>query len=115
MAKEKTKTIDIEIVHEGFSFLRTFGLGKSDEFEELANLRSLLNKEKAKILHLIKTQKPESIYKLAKLLGRDFQSVRKDVLLMSKLGIIELEKKGKKRKSLKPVLPYGKLQVNIDL
>ena len=120
--KLKTEVMDIEIGHEGFSILRKFGLGRSgeDELEKLADARKLLNSQKARILHVLKTQKPDSIYSLAKALGRDFQSVKKDIMLLQKFGLVELEKHygkdGKsKRKSLKPVLQLDKLQINITL
>jgi predicted transcriptional regulator len=115
MAK-KTSIMDIEIGHEGFYLFRKFGLSTSstEELDKLANLRSMLNSEKARILHTIKTDKPTSVYKLARLLGRDFQSVRKDILLLQKLGIVYLEKHSGKRKTNKPILVSDKLQVNIS-
>jgi predicted transcriptional regulator len=115
MAK-KLSTIDIEIGREGFFLFQKFGLGRSDagEMEKLSEVRSMLNSEKARILHVIKASKPVSVYKLARILGRDFQSVRKDCQLLQKLELIELEKAGKgKRKSLKPVLKFDRLQINI--
>ena len=114
MAKEKQKieTIDIEIGHEGFFLFKRFGFG-SDEMEKLSQIRSFLNGEKARILHVIKSSKPASVYKLARILGRDFQSVRKDVLLLEKLGMLELEKQKGNRKSFKPLLTVDKLQINV--
>ena len=116
MTKEKPKieTIDIEVGYEGFFLFQKFGFGKSEEeLEKLSKIRSLLNSEKARILHTIKNSKPESVYKLARILGRDFQSVRKDIALLKDLGVITLEKHTGKRERFKPVLNMDKLQVNI--
>ena len=115
MAK-KTSTMDIEIGHEGYFIFQKFGLGSTsaEEIEKLAQVRSLLNAEKARILHVVKGSKPVSVYKLARILGRDFQSVRKDCKLLETLGIIGFEKMGKKRKSMKPVLKIDKIQINIS-
>jgi predicted transcriptional regulator len=110
--KQKIETVDIEIGHEGFFLFHKFGFG-GNEMEKLGQIRSLLNSEKARILHVIKTNKPASVYKLARILGRDFQSVRKDVMLLEKLEMIELEKQKGDRKSFKPVLKIDKLQINL--
>ena len=64
-------------------------------------------------MHVIKNSRPVSVYRLARILGRDFQSVRKDCRLLENLGLIEFEKIGKKRKSMKPVLKADRLQINI--
>lgn len=81
---------------------------------EVAQVRALLSNERAKLLHTIKQDNPSSIYVLAKTLGRDFQSVRKDVALLQHFGIVKLQKHGKNRVSLKPVIKLDTLQINID-
>lgn len=111
--KQKTETINIEVGNQGFFLFKQFGFG-SDEMEKLAQIRSILNSEKARILHVIKNSKPASVYKLARILGRDFQSVRKDVLLLKQLGMLDLEKQKGKRKGFKPVLRIDKLQINLS-
>jgi predicted transcriptional regulator len=81
---------------------------------EIGIVRSLLSNEKAKIIHHIKEKNPGSIYILAKHLGRDFKSVRKDVSVLQHFGIITLIKQEKgRRKGLKPVLNMDSLQINI--
>ena len=114
MASEKPKiqAIDIEIGHEGFFLFHRFGFG-GNEMDKLGQIRSLLNSEKARILHVIKTSKPNSVYKLARILGRDFQSVKKDLVLLENLGMISLEKQKGNRKSFKPELKIDRLQINL--
>lgn len=68
-------------------------------------LRQLLSNEKARILHIIKTKKPKSIYELAKTLKRGFKSVNDDVKFLQRFGFIELvEEKTKNRVRHKPVI-----------
>ena len=75
-----------------------------------------MSNEKAKLIHTIKTKQPQSIYELAKLLGRDFKAVRHDIKLLEDFGLIELitsHKKGRER--LRPVIDIDRLTLNIDI
>lgn len=84
---------------------------------QVKDLRQLLSDEKARILATVKARKPASLYRLARLLGRDFKAVRSDVKLLEKFGFIKLihEKDPKtKKKRLKPVLVIDKLQVTVE-
>ena len=77
------------------------------DFEGLSALRKILSNEKARLLNTIKTQSPNSIYKLARILGRDFKSVSNDIKLLERFGFIDMisEKTGN-RERLKPVLGF---------
>ena len=69
-----------------------------------------------RILHILKSKQPGSIYALAKLLERDFKSVREDIGVLEKFGLIEFHSnKTGKRKSLIPVLTTDKLQITINI
>ena len=112
------KNISLELQRSAFSAL--FHLFSGEElFQEVSQVRSLLSNERAKLLHIIKQNNPSSVYSLAKLAGRDFQSVKKDLKLLEHLEIIKLEKyqqqgkKGKSKSSLKPILSLDSLQINI--
>jgi len=115
-----TKTRDIDIVDESGTFTTFFkrmtGEHVDYDFEGLHTLRQLLSNEKAKILHTIKTKKPSSIYKLAKILNRDFKSVNEDIKMLEKFGFIDLlaEKTGK-RERLKPVLVIDSIHINVTI
>jgi len=112
--KVKTKTINLYITPGSFYFLFRRAQEGYD-FNELSELRQLLSNEKAKLLNIIKSKSPESMYHLAKLSGRDFKSVKKDLAVLKRFGLIDFEHKEKgKRKMLKPVISIDKLQVNID-
>jgi len=83
---------------------------------DLSDIRSLLTNEKSKLLHLIRTKKPASIYALAKLSGRDFKSIRQDLTLFEKFGLIKLiQERTKEREKLKPVLQVDKLNISISI
>src|SRR3989304_2290201 len=115
-----TKTRDIDIVDESGAFTTFFkkitGDHSNYDFEGLHSLRQLLSNEKAKILYIIKTKKPSSIYKLAKIVNRDFKSVSEDIKLLEKFGFIDLisEKTGK-RERLKPVLVVDTIHINVKI
>lgn len=117
---QKTKTKQITIVDEKGTFgvfLKMFQGSKKDyDFNGLALLRSLLSNEKARILHIVKTKNPQSVYSLAKLLQRDFKSVSEDVKLLEKFGFIDLiaEKTGK-RNRFKPIVILDSLTLEIKI
>lgn len=116
----KSKTREINIVdNEGVfsAFFKKFSHEKSDlDFDSLASLRKLLSNEKAKILHTIKTKKPNSIYDLAKKLDRDFKSVSDDIKILERFGFVDMvsEKTGK-RSRLKPVIATEKLIITVQI
>lgn len=118
MAK-KTKTREITIVESqgAFSLFKKSGTSKEDyDFSGILALRQLLSNEKARILHTIKTQKPGSIYELAKKLGRTFKSVNDDLKLLERFGFIELiEEKTKKRIRHKPEIIVDTITINVKI
>jgi predicted transcriptional regulator len=57
------------------------------------------------MIQMIREKRPDSIYHLAKLLGRTTANVQRDVRELADLGIIELKKakkKGQKREVVTP-------------
>jgi predicted transcriptional regulator len=115
--KKKTKVRYVDInVKSGNFVLKFIGEKKSHDFSDIKLLRNLLSNEKARILYVLKSNSPNSIYSLAKLLGRDFKSVRDDIKILERFGFIEFhaEKTGK-RESLKPVLIIDSLQIIINI
>lgn len=91
--KTKTKTREITIIESkgSFSIFKKSGNSKSSlDFSGVIALKQILNNEKARILHTIKTENPTSIYDLAKKLERNFKAVRDDIKLLERFGFIEL-------------------------
>ena len=79
-------------------------------------LRQLLSNEKARILCTIKTQKPKSIYDLAKKLNRGFKSVNDDIKLLERFGFIELiEEKTKNRVRHRPEIVVDVMTIHIKV
>ena len=118
MAKKtiKIRTITLSEKEGTFSTIFHRFKGNKKQASEIANLRSLLSNEKARLLHIIKTKQPASIYELTKLLGRDFKAVRQDIRLLEKFGFIELISSHKHgRELLRPVVDVDKLIININL
>jgi predicted transcriptional regulator len=103
-----TKSIEITIKESkgAFSIFKQSGFSKKDyDFSGTLALRQLLSNEKARILHVIKTKKPGSIYDLAKILKRGFKSVNDDVKFLQRFGFIEIvEEKTKNRIRHKPII-----------
>ena len=117
MAKTKTREITIKESKGALSILKKSKISKKDyDFEGLASLRRVLSNEKARILHVIKTENPTSIYDLAKKLERNFKSVIEDVKLLERFGFIELiEEKTKNRKRHKPEIVIDTLTIHIKI
>jgi len=84
-------------------------------FESIDALRSVLTDKRLAVLKAIKKHKPNSIYELAKILGRDLKNVNEDVKLLADLGLIKLEKAKSNRKRTIPTVDYGKIVLEIGI
>lgn len=119
MPKSKIKTREIAIRESkgAFSLLKKPGISKKDyDFSGVLALRQLLSNEKARILHVIKTQNPSSIYDLAKKLGRGFKSVSDDIKLLTRFGFIELiEEKTKNRIRHRPEIVVDSITIHLKV
>ena len=119
MAKSKIKTREITIKESkgAFSLFKKSGTSKKDfDFSGVLALRQLLSNEKARILHVIKTENPKSIYDLAKKLGRGFKSVNDDLKLLERFGFIELiEEKTKNRVRQKPEIVVDTITIHLKV
>ena len=100
----------------GFSIFKKSSGKKSYDFSGILALRQLLSNEKARILHVIKNQKPSSIYELAKILNRGFKAVNDDIKLLEKFGFVQLvhEKVGN-RTRYKPVIVVDTVTINLKI
>tara|TARA_Y100000310_G_C20537244_1_gene741448 strand:- start:284 stop:730 length:447 start_codon:yes stop_codon:yes gene_type:complete len=113
--KSKTRYVDVN-VNQGNFVSKLIGGKRSHDFSDIKLLRNLLSNEKARILYALKLKKPKSIYALAKLLGRDFKSVRDDIKVLERFGFIEFHSiKTGKREALMPVLSINSLQIVINI
>ena len=117
MARTKIREITIKENKGSFSIFKDVKVSKKDyNFSGLLALRQLLSNEKARIIHVIKTQNPGSIYELAKKLGRGFKSVNDDIKLLERFGFIELiEEKTKNRVRHKPEVIVDSVKINFEI
>ena len=117
MSKKKIREVTIENSNGTFSILKKPGTSKEDfDFSSLLALRQLLNNEKARMLHVIKNQKPSSIYELAKILSRNFKAVSDDIKLLERWGFIELiGESTKNRKRYRPVVVVDTITINLNI
>jgi len=115
--KNKTKIMYVDVNTKSGGFVsKLIRDKKSHNFSDIKLLRNLLSNEKSRILYTLKNKNPRSIYALAKILKRDFKSVREDIKVLERFGFVDFhaEKTGK-RESLKPVLVIDKLQIVINI
>lgn len=117
MVKSKIREIIIKESKGTFGIIKDTKISKKDyAFSGLSALRHLLSNERARMLHVIKTQKPTSIYGLAKKLGRSFKSVTDDVQLLKRFGFIELRKENtKNRIRHKPVIVVDHVTIHLKI
>jgi predicted transcriptional regulator len=115
MPKEKVREITIKESKGAFNIFKKGSTTKKDyDFSGMLALRQLLSNEKARILHVIKTQKPKSIYDLAKKLDRGFKAVNDDLKLLERLGFIDLiEEKTKNRVRHKPEIVVDTITIHV--
>ena len=112
----KTKTITLSEKEGTFSTIFNRFKSKKSFNSDISNLRKLLSNERAKLIHIIKTKQPGSIYELAKLLGRDFKAVRQDIKLLEQFDLIELISSIKNsRERLRPIISTDKLVITLNL
>ena len=113
----KSKAINISISEKEGTFSSILHKIKGrNKNSEISSLRQILSNEKARLLHICKTKQPDSIYRLAKLLGRDFKAVRHDIKLLEKFGFIELissHKQGRER--LRPIVDVDQVIITVSI
>lgn len=112
-----TREITIKESKGAFSLFRKQTTGKEAyDFSGISALRQLLNNEKARLLNVIKTEKPASLYDLAKKLNRSFKSVHDDVKLLERFGFLHVtEEKVKNRTRHKPHILTDTITIHIKL
>lgn len=117
MARTKVREINLELSEGNFSFSKKIKSSKEEyDFSGLLALRQILSNEKARILHTIKEQKPNSIYDLAKKLGRTFKSVSDDLKLLERFGFIEfIEEKTKNRIRHRPIILVDTMTIHFKI
>lgn len=76
-------------------------------FDSVKTFNNFMTVNKIQILRAISQLKPESVYQLATILGREPQHVLKDCRYLESFKFIKLEDTENERKSLRPVLAFN--------
>jgi predicted transcriptional regulator len=84
-------------------------------FESIDTMRAVLTNKRLLILKTIKEKKPNSIYELAKILGRDIKNINQDLNLLSEVGLVTLEKIETDKKKVIPHVDYAKILLEIPV
>ena len=114
---QTTREITLKESKGTFSLFKKPSTNKENyDFSGVSALRQLLSNEKARMLDVLKTENPSSIYLLAKKLGRNFKSVHEDIKLLERFGFVELvEEKTKNRIRHKPRLITDSITIHVKL
>ena len=84
-------------------------------FANAALLRKTLSPKRLELLSIIKHQKPNSIYELAKMSERDRKSVIQDIKLLKQLGFVTLRKHHKERTLVTLEVPFEELTIQMRI
>ncbi|MEK7858476.1 MAG: ArsR family transcriptional regulator [Elusimicrobiota bacterium] len=85
-------------------------------FTSIEVMRNFLTPKRLEILRCVKEKKPQSVYALAKLLGRGFPSVLRDIEILHKHGLVKLPKAKKSpRRAIAPCVDYDAIDIRIAL
>jgi len=82
-------------------------------FENLAAFRRALTEKRLEVLHVIKREKPSSVYELAKLLKRDVKNVTQDLEYLKQIGLVEIRRTKEKQERNIPEVKYDKIDLQI--
>lgn len=83
-------------------------------FESLDAVRNILTDKRLDLWRIIRDKKPNSISTLAKLAGRGFKAVHRDLRLLENLGLITFKKaKGKRGDLQTPVSLVDELRLAV--
>jgi predicted transcriptional regulator len=82
-------------------------------FESIDDMRSVLTNNRLAILRAIRENKPQSVYELSKMLGRNLKNVNEDLKLLAEIGLVTLEATKKDRKRITPHVDYTKITLEI--
>ncbi len=84
-------------------------------FVNVEAFHSVLTLKRLELLHVIRENKPHSIYELANLVKRDLKNVQNDVSLLNRIGLVQISKSTQARNRVTPYVEYDRLQVQIPV
>ena len=84
-------------------------------FESIDAMRKVLTNKRLTILKVIKEEEPNSVYALAKLLGRDLKNVNQDLKMLVDIGLVTVELVKDDKKRIVPHVEYDKILLEIPV
>jgi predicted transcriptional regulator len=84
-------------------------------FDTIDTMRAVLTNNRLLILKTIRERHPQSVYELAKMLGRDLKNVNQDLKLLAEIGLVTLEKVEADKKRIVPHVEYSKILLEIPV
>jgi predicted transcriptional regulator len=84
-------------------------------FESIDAMRKVLTNKRLTILKVIKEEEPNSVYALAKLLGRDLKNVNQDLKMLVDIGLVTVEPVKDNKKRIVPHVEYDKILLEIPV
>ncbi len=84
-------------------------------FDSINTMKVALTNSRLLILKTIRERHPQSVYELAKILGRDLKSVNQDLKLLAEIGLVTIEKAEDNGKRVIPHVDYGKILLEIPV
>ena len=78
------------------------------------DIGKILTRERIRLLHVIRQNKPESISELARMLDRKESNVHNDITFLEGIGLLEIKKGGNNVKKI-PVVDYDALHITVPL
>lgn len=85
----------------------------SISFQTLDQFRKFLTPKRLELLRVVRHKKPNSMYELAKLVGRTPENVNTDIKFLEQLGFVEVTKIKDIRKKSVPEVNYDKMTLEI--
>jgi predicted transcriptional regulator len=81
----------------------------------VATARELLTDQRVHLLRIIRKERPESVAALARLVGRTDESVRADLELLARAGVVTLDSPSAKSQVRAPRVAYERVEIRLDL
>lgn len=84
-------------------------------FDTLSSFRNFMTLQKLEILTIIASEKPKSVYELAKMVDRSLGPVQNDCNTLESVGFIIFEKQRTGRKTITPKLTFNYDRIIVEL
>jgi predicted transcriptional regulator len=85
-------------------------------FTSIEAARNFLTRERLALLRTIRSRHPDSLYELAKMVGRDFKNVQEDIGILERHGLVLITRELRgKRKVKVPQVPFEEIALRIEI